>query len=186
MMDGYIVRYDISIFSFGSYQMPEKVAPAQTLIPNVTTCTGQPLTFAESSLNVRFKHTVCLFVSPFFPFYRLLSSLCPVSVFLSCCHTQCRLPALNVGLWKVVDKNRLFARICFLYNCDDDSGDRLEAHRLVWFILDNDFFLRRVLSLDYDWRLCLHRRRRVYFSKLYGFFGVAYNCNLLLLHFFYR
>lgn len=57
--------------------MPEKIMLAQILNPNVNTCTGQPLTFAQSSCTVRLKLTVCLFLRPSFLFYLLPASLFP-------------------------------------------------------------------------------------------------------------
>lgn len=56
--------------------MPEKVEPAQTLIPNVNACTGQPLTFAESKPHCTFENIqYACFSVLLFLFHPLPSSL---------------------------------------------------------------------------------------------------------------
>lgn len=123
--------------------MPEKVMQAQTLGPNVNTCTGQPLAFAHSSGTVQ-KCTSCPFCHP--------SSLLSLIVFCFClrpfgsCHS---LRFKNVELWDAVDENRLF--FFFFFFCVDCVSNRYGRDRLEeWcdsYVIMT--FLRHFLSLKY-------------------------------------
>lgn len=120
--------------------MPEKVRLAQTLLPNVNTCTGQPLTFAESSC------TVCL--KQYANFLSFFSFIChrPRSSLLLSRSVQIyslqRMLSCEIVLIRII----LFAKICFNHSSDGDGRDCLEAPRLLWFIHDNAF-LEAVIEL---------------------------------------
>lgn len=137
--------------------MPEKVVLAQTLILNVSTCMGQPLTFAESRRTVHLKDTVCFLLSVTFSF---LSRFCLRSFLTS--HWMPFYSLWGVWILSCMIRIVLFVRICFSCSSDGDSRDRLESPRLAWFIHDNGFletlieFRAWMLS---DWRLCLRHRR---------------------------
>lgn len=83
--------------------MPEKVGLAPTLVPNVSTRMGHPLTFAESSLTVHTADTEHFYLCPPFLFYLLLfASVCA----LPCCHSKCRFTAFTFFEFEItVDNN---------------------------------------------------------------------------------
>lgn len=95
IMDGNIVRSDMSVFSLGSYHIKcqKKSGWLRPSFQMSTQAQVSPLTLAESSRTVLLKHTVYFSVRLFsFICYLLRSFFCFWCV-LSCCHTQCRFTA---------------------------------------------------------------------------------------------
>lgn len=115
MMDDHTVICSICVFSFGllSHQMPEKVMPAHTLHPNVNTCTGQLLTFAQAGCTVRLKRTVHPFSCP------SLFHLSKTLLFCLYLHFSpaAMLARLNAELGDTVDKINFFCLEIVSKNC---------------------------------------------------------------------
>ena len=131
--------------------MPEKVGLAQTLIPNVNTCTGQPLTFAESSCAVRLKDTVCRSLS-FFSLLSVTFTLLCFSLHLFLLSLNAALPApecVSAELWDALDKNRPFCKDLlqpqswWRWRIVSKPSDCCDSYMKM-------AFLRHLFSLEYD------------------------------------
>lgn len=149
---------------------------AQTLNPNVNTCTGQPLTFAQSSCTVQLKCTSCLFLRPSSLFYLIVFfSASVLRPFLLSLISGVQPPErLNVELWDTVDKSPHFLlRLRFWW------GRQRSFRRTVWFIRDKNFsetLIEFKIGMLSDWRLCLCSNSSVQVNSMDFFWCKTVTC----------